>query len=217
MRRVILFIALSTLVMACPPPEQFKSQMKRGLYDYLQNPDASSLTLYELKDLIVLFLTEDISTINCNDYIGTESGIPMDYVIQKTANIVTKVPTCSDGTEYGECSSKRPRFCYSGYLKQMCSGPDKIYGNADDCGCPDYEACETDGTCRAMNISCFSDNDCGTSTALGSAYCDNKKIVQDEIVFTCSNPGTELSSCSYANQTVTLQHCSGNCYEGACI
>ena len=50
--------------------------------------------------------------------------------------------TCSDNTPYGQCSSKKPKYCDNGNLVDRC----KI------CGCPSGYDCLDDGTC-AIKVS----------------------------------------------------------------
>ncbi len=45
--------------------------------------------------------------------------------------------TCTDGTNYGTCSSTKPRYCDSGNLINRCSS----------CGCPSGTSCQSDGSC----------------------------------------------------------------------
>ncbi|MBI2971245.1 MAG: hypothetical protein HYY37_02380 [Candidatus Aenigmarchaeota archaeon] len=58
--------------------------------------------------------------------------------------------TCPDSTAYGRCSSTKPKYCdNSGSLQEnYCYGPDRIAGNADDCGCS-TGTCQSDGRCVA--------------------------------------------------------------------
>jgi len=60
---------------------------------------------------------------NCCGDCGCPSGQTCDY-----ANQNCKENTCSDGTNYGECSSTKPKFCQNGVL----------VNNAQLCGCPDF-------------------------------------------------------------------------------
>ncbi len=222
MKGIILLVIACMLVsgaFACPPEQIFKQDLKKGLFSYLSNPGQSVLTLSELKDLITVYLsTEDISTLDCSTIVGNESGIVMSDILSKTEQVALSViPVCSDSTYYGECSTTKPKFCYSGMLKYMCYGPDRIVGNEDDCGCPeDYDVCEDDGSCRTPVISCFSDADCGASTYYGSTFCISNDVYRHYINFTCSNSGTGEASCSYENQSVLIQECSHGCTDGSC-
>ncbi len=44
---------------------------------------------------------------------------------------------CTDGTQYGQCSTTRPLFCSNGNLIDQCS----------TCGCASGQTCQPDGTC----------------------------------------------------------------------
>ena len=45
--------------------------------------------------------------------------------------------TCGDGTEYGKCSSNKPKYCDDGVLVDNCQ----------KCGCPSGSECRADGKC----------------------------------------------------------------------
>jgi len=220
----LIIIAFSTImlicsVLACPSESEFEFQLKKGLFHYLSNPEQSQLTIYEVKDLIAFYLSvDDVGTVACNEIIGAASGLAVSAILEKAKTIPREViPTCTDGTLYGECSNTKPKFCYSGLLKFMCYGPDRIIGNKDDCGCPEeYEFCESDGSCRLADISCFSEQDCGVSTYTGPTFCENNSVHRNYVQFTCNNPGSAESYCSYHNQTKLIEECSSQCSEGEC-
>jgi len=215
---ILIIIILSGMVVACPSEEIFTQQIKKSLFNYLQNPESSRLTLYEVKDLLTVYLTKDIAVENCSNLFGNESSLSISTILSKSDTIRDDViPRCSDGTFYGECSLTEPKFCYSGMLKYMCHGPDQIYGTSDDCGCPEYELCETDGSCRVLDINCYSDDDCGISTYVGTVYCQDNDVYQDYINFTCNYPGSASSHCSFQNQNMLIEVCTNSCSNGVCI
>lgn len=220
MRKVIFLVGLLLIssAFACPTEDIFKFQIKKSLFNYLQNPEIAHLTIYEVKDLLEIYLTKDISIENCSTMIGIESGISISTILSKSEGIENHViPRCSDGTLYGECSITKPKFCYSGLLKSMCYGPDMIPSTGDDCTCPDYEICDTDGSCRVVGINCYSDSDCGTSTFVGGNYCQDNNVYRDYINFTCIEAGLSTSHCTYENQNNLVTVCTGGCKDGSCI
>jgi len=212
-----IFILLSLFVMACPSEETFRDNLKKGLFDYLQNPAESRVTLFEVKDMLVFYLTTNISSTDCDTVTGTLSGLDMSTINTKAASVhISVIPRCSDGTLYGDCSTNKPMFCYSGLLRIMCHGPDLILGNDDDCNCPEFELCQTDGSCQSTVINCFSDSDCGTSSLVGVPHCDGNQIVQEYLNFTCDQPGTPSATCGVSSENQTIIICA-NCFNGTCV
>jgi len=216
-RFLTIIVLLSSLALACPPEDIFKFELKKGLFNYLENPAESRVTLFEVKDMLVFYLTANITSSDCDTVIGPESGLDISTIISKTASVHQSViPRCSDSTPYGECSDRQPKFCYSGMLRIMCQGPDNIPGTADDCGCSEFEFCETDGSCHSTLIDCYSDSDCGLSAYVGNATCNGNQIEQQYINFTCNFPGTSGSYCDVMNSTEVLATCI-TCVDGACV
>lgn len=70
------------------------------------------------------------------------------------------VPTCSDGTPYGQCSSTKPLYCSSGTLVNNCSL----------CGCSSG-TCQPDGSCTIIqtNLVGFWKFDEGSGTTAGDS------------------------------------------------
>jgi hypothetical protein len=215
-KHVLLLALVSALVLGCPTPDDFRLELKKGLFDYLQNPEYSRLTVHEVKDLMVFYLTEDIVSQNCSKAIGAASGLPIEMILSKTENIQSSViPRCSDNTAYGECSPKKPKFCYSGMLMSLCSGPDKASGTQDDCGCNEYDVCQDDGSCSRVGISCYTDENCGESGYTGEPYCTDNEVHRQYIDFNCLNPGTGEAYCIYQYEDRLIETCA-LCENGAC-
>jgi len=208
---LVLFLLIGSVV-ACPPDEVFRKDLKMGLFGYLNNPAESILTIYEVKDLITLYLTADLASADCTAITGAESHLPISIILDKIQFAdIEFVPRCSDGTIYGECSSTKPKFCYSGTLKEMCSGPDGLLGTSDDCGCSQYQTCLGDGTCYSSTVPCVADSDCGTETLVGTAQCNGMALEQDYIDFTCVDSGLPTAYCDMKTAKKVIDNCSQSC------
>jgi hypothetical protein len=215
---ILAIVILSATVSACPSEHEFRIELKKGLFEYLQNPEYSRLTVHEVKDMLDFYLTRNMSGLDCDMEIGTESGLSIGDILNKAETIGDMViPRCSDLTMYGDCSGKKPKFCYSGMLISMCHGPDNIEGNADDCGCPEYEVCNTDGSCARVGIACYADDNCGLSGYTGNSYCLNRALMQEYVEFTCHNPGLGESYCSYESESRLVENCTVDCINNTCI
>lgn len=71
-------------------------------------------------------------------------GCPTGYTV---TGETCALPTCSDGTVVGQCTSQKPQYCNSGAV---------LVNNCATCGCPlDYygnaKICQADGTCIAQS------------------------------------------------------------------
>lgn len=67
---------------------------------------------------------------------------------QATLTVTGTSTACADSTSLSACSATKPKYCdASGTLQEnYCFGPDRVAGNADDCGCSSG-ACQADGRC----------------------------------------------------------------------
>ncbi len=91
--------------------------------------------------------TEGVLVNNCN-----ECGCPEGYY-DCNEDGSCSLSACEDGTVYGECSTQTiSKYCNaSGILVDYCSGPDKVVGTEDDCGCPELLECNKEnGKCEEM-------------------------------------------------------------------
>ncbi|MFH1500638.1 MAG: PA14 domain-containing protein, partial [archaeon] len=82
---------------------------------------------------------------------------------------------CGDGTNYGECSTQKPKFCQNGTLISNCS----------ICGCSDGAICEQNGTCSEIPITEF-ELKCSDGTNYGECSTQKPKFCQN---------GTLISNC----------------------
>jgi len=107
---ILIFLSTYTVFarVSCPFEKEYRHILRKALIDFLTNPSKAELTEGEVKELLNFYLTEDLSTADC-------SGV--DPVLKKAAGISEYILLrCSDGTEYGECSWAKPKYCYNGNL-----------------------------------------------------------------------------------------------------
>src|SRR3989338_8515107 len=169
----VLFLLFASLVSAevCEVG-RIKQVLKKILFLYYTEPSSVPLTKDEVKDMLVFYLSinDQNITVDCSAF-GSRSNKPLSDVLNAGENVADKIPSCTDGTKYGECSKIRPAYCYAG----------AIYSRCGLCGCPTNSVCGKSGKCEStsQNITCFKDIDCGQISPIGSYYCVNNNIVRD--------------------------------------
>jgi len=161
MRKKILFIITFSVFLllslhgifaytSCPANTEYRHVLRKALIDFLSDPSNSKLSENELKQLLIFYSTNDLSTADC-------SGV---YLILDKANTTIPenvVSKCSDNTEYGECSSIKPIYCCNGQLINKCNR----------CQCPTDSECKEDGSC-ATPVTTTSTISSTTSTTTSS-------------------------------------------------
>lgn len=227
---IVVFLLFSSNVAYAQTCETsiVKSALKKALFEYFKDPSLSPLEVTKIRDLLTFYLNiaEGEINVNCNVQ-GGETGIVMDEIVSEARAIVAIIPTCSDGTEYGECSASKPRYCYDGNLLNRCG----------ICGCDNNDTCNNNGECIIIeeppteppvndtpNITCSLDSDCGVSGFTSSNYCKEtslnwSEVVRDHINFTCLNPRIISSSCSSIITSPSIEDCTAQgktCSSGAC-
>lgn len=181
---------------------QVRSALKKAAFDYLTDPSTAEMPLAKIKDLLSFYLGlgSTQGSVACDAQI---SGIVADSLI-----ISRELPKCSDGTEYGECSSFKSKYCYAGSLLHRCNY----------CGCPSASSCSTSGKCEAVaeNITCSNDLDCGTPDYIGNHYCSGGNVNRNQTSYTCLSPGTANSSCTSTTTPQLIDSCGAGeeCIEG---
>jgi hypothetical protein len=134
----------------------------RGYILKISNPEiiiATSCAPVQ-KDLQVvktkLFLL-DGNSVDLELYVNSASG----------GGACAPIRTCSDGTNYGQCSSTKPQYCDNGNLINACGLP-------YNCRCPNplTDTCNADGTCTPP-CHCSDGTDCGQCSTTGfGQWCD---------------------------------------------
>jgi mannan endo-1,4-beta-mannosidase len=71
------------------------------------------------------------------------------------------------------------------------------------------------GACT-IKITCSSNEECGTNGLIGSSSCSGSNVSQQYRTWTCNNPATVESYCSYSDAEQITEVCNGNCLDGKC-
>ncbi|MBW2982135.1 hypothetical protein KY343_04610 [Candidatus Woesearchaeota archaeon] len=179
---------------------------------------------------------ECYSTSDCDSdgYVGdtycTSDDVYQDYRTYSCTNPGTTSSACSysDSSQLiedcgtGSCGSWSSNYCKSGdvYKSRTCYNRGCLSGACYESEYIEEQLVQTcadacwSGSCTT--ISCYTDSDCGTNTWVGSSYCNGNDLWQDYRTYTCSNPGTPSSSCSYSDNGQLKQDCPDTCYSNAC-
>ena len=69
----------------------------------------------------------------------------------------------------------------------------------------------------SQEIECYNNAECGTDNWVGSDYCNADDVWNTWRTWTCNNPGTPSSSCSFSDAAQLKQDCgAGTCTAGSC-
>lgn len=134
----ILFIFSSIAYAQTCEVANVKQVLRNVLYTHFIEPGSNPLSLNEVKDILSFYLSisEGLTAVDCS-VLGSKSNKKIFEIISLGGNLSNKIAACSDGTQYGECSTFKPKYCYAGSLVHRC----------DYCGCPSPSGCSTDGKC----------------------------------------------------------------------
>ncbi len=215
-KKLILLLLIFVLILATTANavtqcevNKIKQTLRKALYFFYTNPGSAPMTLNEVKDLLIFYLSIDPNavTIDCS-ILGPISNKAIFDIVRSGENVTANMPRCTDGTEYGQCSANRPKYCYAGAIYEKCGA----------CGCPNNSFCGKSGKCEAatQNIACYKNIDCGTSNLEGNYYCSSNSLYRSLINHTCINAGTANASCVAVNGSVWLAHCDPNLNQ-ACV
>lgn len=137
---VILLLLFGTVLVIAKQCELtvLESSLRNSLYSYYTNPASSTLSTAELRDLLNYYLDvkDGAPPLNCNTR-GTETGTKIQDIMDKVSSAEI-IPTCSDGTEYGRCSTTKPQYCFNDRLVDKCSL----------CGCDNGQSCSPSEKCQ---------------------------------------------------------------------
>jgi len=140
---------------------------------------------------------------------------------------------CSTDSDCGTNNYIDSLFCqdgnvYQNYITYTCNNAglaNSACSNATEAKlkttCSDNESCNN-GSCVNPNVACTVASDCGTNSYDGPAFCKNNdlgNIYQNYITYTCSNAGTESSSCSNSTEPNLITACpfGQTCANGICV
>ncbi|MFH1182419.1 MAG: hypothetical protein V1702_05655 [Candidatus Woesearchaeota archaeon] len=138
-KKMLLFAAIFILLFSTVAyadnfaVEDVKDVLKSNLYAFFKNPANAKLSLGELKSLLSFYLTINENQVTVN------AATSITNIITKGENL--PLPKCSDGTEYGECSSSK-KYCVAGSLIERCKY----------CGCPANSVCQNEKCAPAGGI-----------------------------------------------------------------
>jgi len=203
----ILLFSVITIAQMCQVA-QARNTLRKALFDYLTDPSSAQMALPKIKDLLNIYLSisEGEVTLNCTK-VGAYSGEIYEEIINEADRIITTLPTCADGTQYGECSSNKPMYCHAKKLIDKCK----------TCGCPENQVCKGQKCVETTEkIACNVNADCGTDEYVGDYYCQNNDVYGNYKSYVCNDPGKPKSYCSDLTQTVLIDICEAKekCVEG---
>jgi hypothetical protein len=104
-----------------------------------------------------------------------------------------EVKNCTDGTQYNQCSSKRPVYCSNGTLIENCS----------ICGCNPGYSCQSSGSCKVTALENF-------SFVLDIESVEIKRGEDGKVIVSLSNTGNTPLSLT----TLTESECCNVSLEG---
>jgi len=67
-----------------------------------------------------------------------------------------------------------------------------------------------------ISVVCSVNSDCGTDSWIGDSYCSSDDVWQVWRTWTCNNPGTASSYCSYSDSSQLKIDCEDECDSGVC-
>jgi hypothetical protein len=200
-------------------------QFNSRLSDFAGGLEGSTIEIYGYSEIYNGPYTGECSTIEQNVNIISGqcgSGICCDL---STCNYKSSSNICANNvqTDYGCPWGTSPgndvgvqhadRYC-SG-TSSSCSGSLQWDSWTVQDNCNSNEMC-IDNNPICQNVQCSLDSDCGTSGWTGNPYCSGDDVYQTYRTYTCSNPGTPGSSCSYSDSQQFKESCT-TCSGGACV
>jgi len=162
----------------------------------------------------------DDSECNSNSDCGTDGFIGIRVCADKNVTQVYKSFSCvNPGKITSKCESLTEIRVLETCTDYCSSGECKTFTCEIDLDCEDsnsstedvcVNASTSNSRCEHRDIGCKSDLDCGTNIFFGTSSCSNNDLFQEFKTFSCSNPGTSSSSCSFNISNLLKQDCGEN-------
>ena len=206
----LYFLGTSAALAQTCDVSDVKTSLKKSLKEFFSDPTNTPVNIQKIRDLLVFYISLPPGPTTDCGAVGAQSGTTIKKIIVETAPLPS-IPTCSDGTEYGECSGSKPKYCLIGFVANKCG----------ICGCPIGLVCQSNGACGTnVSIACGTNGDCGISKFSGITYCGaNKTVMDNYTAYTCVNPGTPSSFCKTNTTAMVNKTCGLNqtCSGGSCL
>jgi len=156
---VVLALAVAADAQVCGVKD-LRSSLKKALFEYFKSPGSAKLSISEIKDLLVFYLSIDKEKENVNCSVeGDFSGYSINSISTKIENASLVLQRCSDSTVYSRCSDTKPLYCEQGSLISRC----------DVCGCSGGLVCSS-GNCIAET---------GTNATSGTNVTPSTNVTQN--------------------------------------
>ena len=159
-----------------------------------------------------------------NIIISCDSEGSWGYSDRVNFYVAYQTPECYDNNDCGVIGYIGEDYCKNGHVMNThidftCHLPGTLNSYCSNYseevlieGCPD--SC-VNGEC--VTIACSNDNDCPSDTLIGTISCTNGDLWTTLRNYTCVNPGTESSSCSYSDSAAIYQDCEAGCEGTTCL
>jgi len=173
--------------------------------------------------------------------VNSDCGIPtsrlkcLTNVLLNVSSVVNETtnPTCGGGTCSFQTNEAPIAVCNS---NQVCvengNSASCVASNSSNVTCSNdlqcndnnpftQDVCNNAGTvlsyCSHNPLRCLNNLGCGTDAFVGSSFCQNGDVYQNQLKFTCNGAGLPTSSCSNATSSILKQDCVNGCSNGACL
>ncbi|VVB77927.1 Putative metal-binding motif protein [uncultured archaeon] len=145
----------------------------------------------------------------------------------------TKLDNCIFGCLDGECKPECSIFDLSNCINESYS--DNYCSNGNVVKDHITPTCSLTNTCSSINstenvescphgcsngeciIQCSTNSSCGQDGLSDQKVCKDNKVYQEELTFTCNDPGTKNSFCTNVTADKLIETCSNQCLNGQCV
>ena len=141
-----------------------------------------------------------------------------------TINVSMQYIACSSNAGCGNDSWTGALSCngnniYQSYTTYICNNPGTISSSCSNATTAKLKQACSDicsaGACTTAT--CHNNTECGENGLIGKLFCSNGNTAQSYRTFSCLNPGTLNSACSYSISDKEIWPCSYGCSNGNCI